>query len=162
WWLDETNRGASVVPAFGAAYLRAVAGDRPCAAEPYLMSRGSPHGTDSFPHHERLTRTLLALTYGGVAAHSLGWPGHRESTRHVFALADLLGVSYRGRRGGDGTVALDVGFWKERLGVARLTWTEHALVGDERLARLVPTRSVSFRGPRVPVSEPADGSAVAW
>src|SRR5205823_4607751 len=38
WWLDETNHGASVAPSFGAAYLRAVAGDRPCASEPYLMS----------------------------------------------------------------------------------------------------------------------------
>jgi hypothetical protein len=84
WWLDETNQGASVAPAFGAAYLRAVAGDRPCASEPYLMSRGNPYGTDSFPHHERLTRTLLALTHGSVAAHSLGWPGHGDSTRDLF------------------------------------------------------------------------------
>jgi hypothetical protein len=81
WWLDETNFGASVAPAFGAAYLRAVAGDRPSASEPYLMSRGNPYGTDSFPYHERLTRTLLALTHGSVTAQSLGWPGHRESTR---------------------------------------------------------------------------------
>jgi hypothetical protein len=48
------------------------------------MSRGNPYGTDSFPHHERLTRTLLALTHGNAAAHSVGWPGHRESTREVF------------------------------------------------------------------------------
>ena len=78
WWLDETNLGASVAPAFGAAYLRAVAGDAPSACEPYLMSRGNPYGTDSFPHHERLTRTLLALTHGSVTAQSLGWPGHRR------------------------------------------------------------------------------------
>lgn len=37
WWLDETNLGASVAPAFGAAYLRAVAAPRPAASEPYLM-----------------------------------------------------------------------------------------------------------------------------
>ncbi|MBY0230417.1 MAG: hypothetical protein K2W96_14125, partial [Gemmataceae bacterium] len=83
WWLDETNLGASVAPAFGAAYLRAVAGG-PCASEPYLMSRGNPYGTDSFPHHERLTRTFLALSHGNAAAHSLGWAGHRDSTREVF------------------------------------------------------------------------------
>src|SRR5262249_27058759 len=46
--------------------------------------RGNPYGTDSFPHHERLTRTLLALTHGNAAAHSVGWAGHRESTRDVF------------------------------------------------------------------------------
>lgn len=85
WWLDETNLGASVAPAFGAAYLRAVVDDGPCASEPYLMSRGNPYGTDSFPHHERLARTLLALTHGSVAAHSIGWSGHRETTRDVFA-----------------------------------------------------------------------------
>lgn len=79
WWLDETNVGASVAPAFGAAYLRATTGDRPAAAEPYLMSRGNPYGTDSFPSHERLTRTLLAVTNGCVAAESMGWPGHAES-----------------------------------------------------------------------------------
>lgn len=76
WWLDETNFGASLAPAFGAAYLRAVAGSRPCASEPYLMSRGNPYGTDSFPAHERLTRCLLALTNGNMLAESFGWAGH--------------------------------------------------------------------------------------
>jgi hypothetical protein len=84
WWLDETNLGASVVPAFGAAYLRAVAGDRTTASEAYLMSRGNPYGTDSFPVHERLTRNLLALANGSVAAESFGWPGHVESTFTVL------------------------------------------------------------------------------
>jgi hypothetical protein len=89
WWLDETNQGASVAPAFGAAYLRALVPDRPSASEPYLMARGNPYGTDSFPRHERLVRTLLALTNGNIAAHSFGWPGHRESTADVFrAVAD--------------------------------------------------------------------------
>jgi hypothetical protein len=264
WWLDETNQGASVAPAFGAAYLRAVSGDGPCASEPYLMSRGNPYGTDSFPHHERLARTLLALTYGSVAAHSVGWPGHRDSTRAVFravercekwvlgarslpwagllvseqtrqfyafediagrflphvfgafraaleehlpltlvndwdltardlsrfgvlilpgsaalsdaqvaavrafvkaggglvasseaslcdeigrprkdfALADLFGVSYQGRPAAplkrpaldaNFAVALDAGYWKQRVGVARLRWDRHPLVRDSRL-----------------------------
>jgi hypothetical protein len=83
WWLDETNLGASVAPAFGAAYLHAVTGGRPCASEPYLMSRGNPFGTHSFPRHERLTRTLLALTHGNVSAQSFGWPGHRESSKEL-------------------------------------------------------------------------------
>jgi hypothetical protein len=84
WWLDETNLGASIAPVFGAAYLKAVAGDRPAASEAYLMSHGNPYGTDSFPAHERLTRTLLALTHGCIAAESFGWPGHRESTVRVL------------------------------------------------------------------------------
>ncbi len=80
WWLDETNFGGSIAPAFGAAYLRAVAGGRPCASEPYLMSRGNPYGTDSFPAHERLTRCLLAATNGNALAESFGWSGHDVST----------------------------------------------------------------------------------
>jgi hypothetical protein len=84
WWLDETNQGGSVAPAFGAAYLRAVADYRPCASEAYLMSRGHPYGTDSFPVHERLTRNLLALTNGSVVAESFGWPGHEASPFEVF------------------------------------------------------------------------------
>jgi hypothetical protein len=293
WWLDETNFGASVAPAFGAAYLRAVAGDRPSASEPYLMSRGNPYGTDSFPYHERLTRTLLALTHGSVTAQSLGWPGHRDSTkdlfkeverraqwvtrtqpvpwaamlvseqtrqfyayediagrflphvfgafraaleehlpvalindwdlntkelakhrvlvlpnaaalsdaqvaavrqyvhdggglvmtgetslfdelgrpRHDFALADLAGVSYQGRPKApekrpalDPEFAISVGddYWKQRVGVAKLTWTDHPLVRDDRLAKLVPTKAVTFRGPMVWVSEPKEADAVAW
>lgn len=85
WWLDETNFGASVAPAFGAAYVRAVADYRPAASEAYMMSRGNPYGTDSFPVHERLTRSMLSLANGCVAAESLGWPGHFESTRTVLA-----------------------------------------------------------------------------
>jgi Trehalose utilisation len=293
WWLDETNLGASVAPAFGAAYLRAVAGDRPTASEPYLMSRGNPYGTDSFPHHERLTRSLLALTHGSVAAYSFGWPGHGPSTRelfnevaqrspwlkqtqplpwaallvseqtrqfyayqdiagrylphvfgafraaleehlplalvndwdlnakelakyrvlvlanaaalsdaqaaavrqyveaggglvmtgetslfdalgrprHDFALGDLIGVAYRGRPRApekrpeldeNFAITLDESYWKERVGVARLSWTDHLLLRDERLAQLVPTRSVTFRGPLVWVSEPKDPATVAW
>ncbi len=84
WWLDETNLGASVAPTFGAAYVRAAAGDRPAASEPYLMSRGNPYSSDSFPAHERLTRTLLAITHGSVAPQSLGWPGQVASTEQCF------------------------------------------------------------------------------
>ncbi|HZT81757.1 MAG TPA: hypothetical protein VFA26_16140 [Gemmataceae bacterium] len=290
WWLDETNQGGSVAPTFGAAYLRAVAGDRPCASEPYLMSRGNPYGTDSFPAHERLTRCLLAVSQGNVLAESFGWPGHdvaadfrevarrerylpraeplpwaallvseqtrqfcaykdiaerflphvfgpfraaaeehlpltlindwdvtaRDLSRHAvvvlanaaalsdaqaaavreyvrnggglvataetslcdelgrprrdFALADLFGVSYHGwpkapqkrpARDKNFTVALDENYWKQRSGVAVLTWGDHALVQDARLGQLVPGRSVQFRGPLVAVSEPKRTDEVA-
>ena len=283
WWLDETNLGGSVAPTFGAAYLRATVGGRPCASEPYLMTRGNPYGTDSFPAHERLTRCLLAVSQGTVLAESLGWPGHdptpdfaeikkrepymtrleavpwaamlvSEQTRqfyaykditerflpHVFgafrmgleehlpvtlindwdvtaeslrrfavlvlpnaaalsdaqataireyvraggglvatcetslcddlgrprkdfALADVFGVSYQGRPKAPLTrpkldenfaVALDDNYWKQRTGVATLTWANHPLVRDPKLTQLVPRRSVIARGPLVAVSEP--------
>lgn len=64
FWLDETNRGSSVAPAFGAAYAWAVSNHRVACAEPYLMSRGNPYGKDSFPAHEVMRRTMLALTHG--------------------------------------------------------------------------------------------------
>jgi hypothetical protein len=84
WWLDETNFGGSMAPAFGAAYLRAVTGDRPNASEAYLMSRGNPYGSDSFPTHERRSRNLLAMTNGSITAESFGWPVSKGSTESVF------------------------------------------------------------------------------
>lgn len=285
WWLDETNFGASIVPAFGAAYIRATTGHRPNASEPYLMSRGNPYGTDSFPVHERLTRTFLALTNGSQAPQSFGWHLHGDSTeetlraisrrdrwltrceplpwaallvseqtrqfyaykdiaerylphlfgafraayeehvpltllndwdleaktlgqyrvvllanaaalsdeqvaavrayvkaggglvatgetslcdalgrhRRDFALGDLFGVSYRGRPKApeqrakldeNFAITVDENYWKQRVGVARLTWTDHALVRDRRLNELVPGKAVTFRGPLVNISEP--------
>jgi hypothetical protein len=64
WWLDEVNLGATVVPYFGAAYVRAASGGRVGASEPYLMSRGNPYSTDSFPPHELTVRCLGAMTNG--------------------------------------------------------------------------------------------------
>jgi hypothetical protein len=292
WWLDETNLGGSLVPSFGAAYLRAVAGDGPCAAEPYLMSRGNPYGTHSFPRHERIVRALLATTYGCLAPEAYGWAGHRATTADVFrevgrrepwithsrrmpwaamlvseqtrqfyayndiagrylphlfgafraaqeehralslindwdltstelpryrvlvlpnaaalsdaqsaavreyvraggglvatcdtslcdelgrrrpdfTLADVFGVHHRGtpktaevRRELDANFAvhLDESYWRERTGVATLTWKENPLLRDPRLEELVPGRSVLFRGPQLRVSEPETAAEVA-
>ncbi len=292
WWLDETNVGASVAPAFGAAYLAATTGHRPNASEPYLMSRGNPYGTDSFPAHERLTRCFLALTNGSLVPEAYGWPGHADSTddvfraigrrerwltrcepvrwaallvseqtrqfyaykdiadrylphvfgafraaaeehlpltlvndwdadagalakyrvlvlanaaalsdaqadavrayvkgggglvataetslcdelgrhRRDFALADVFGISYRGRPrapekradlDANFSVGVDENYWKQRVGVARLTWADHALLRDRRLSELVPGKSVTVRGPLVSVSEPKEAGEVA-
>jgi hypothetical protein len=64
FWLDETNRGTTVVPAFANAYIWATTNHRVAFSEPYLMSHGNPYGKDSFPPHEIHRRMLLALTYG--------------------------------------------------------------------------------------------------
>lgn len=64
WWLDEVNLGSTVVPYFGAAYVRAVSGGRVGASEPYLMSHGNPYSADSFPAHELTVRCLGAMTNG--------------------------------------------------------------------------------------------------
>jgi hypothetical protein len=292
WWLDETNFGASVAPAFGAAYLAATVGGGPNASEAYLMSRGNPYGTDSFPARERVLRNLQVLANGSVAADALGWAGQEasfftvfrevsrrerwltrtqplpwaallvsEQTRqfyaykniaehflpHVFgafragleehlpltllndwvleaerldkyavlvlpnaaalsdrqaeavrafvqkggglvatgetalcddlgrprrdfALADVFGVSYQGRPSAakerpeldpNFAVSIDADYWKQRTGVATLTWTDHPLVHDPKLQQLVPGRSVVFRGPLVRVTRPKDEKAIA-
>lgn len=66
FWLDETNRGTTVAPAFANAYIWATTNHRVAFSEPYLMSHGNPYGKDSFPPHEVLCRMLLALTYGAA------------------------------------------------------------------------------------------------
>ena len=63
-WLDETNRGASIMPGFSVAYAWAVSNHRVAFSEPYLMSHGNPYGKDSFPGHEVLRRMMLVLTHG--------------------------------------------------------------------------------------------------
>ncbi len=86
FWMDETNRGASVVPAFGAAYVWAVSNHRVAFAEPYLMSRGNPYGKDSFPAHEVERRMMLALTYGAGPSIAALQPDHlKAGTAHAMA-----------------------------------------------------------------------------
>src|SRR5439155_15573297 len=89
--------------------------------------------------------------------------------RKDFALADVFGVSYQGRPKSpvvrpkldeNFAVALDENYWKQRTGVATLTWADHPLTRDARLTRLVPKRSAVFRGPLVAVSEPAAADEV--
>ncbi len=64
FWLDESNRGATIVPSFANAYAWAVTNHRVAFSEPYLMSHGNPYGKDSFPAHEIERRVLLAATHG--------------------------------------------------------------------------------------------------
>jgi hypothetical protein len=66
FWLDESNRGATIIPAFANAYIWATTNHRVAFSEPYLMSHGNPYGKDSFPPHEVLRRMMLALTYGAA------------------------------------------------------------------------------------------------
>ncbi|QEH36030.1 Beta-galactosidase trimerization domain protein [Aquisphaera giovannonii] len=74
FWLDETNRGATIVPALANATIWAMTGHRVAFSEPYLMSHGNPYGKDSFPAHEVLRRMMLALTYGASPSIAVGQP----------------------------------------------------------------------------------------
>ncbi|HUY93481.1 MAG TPA: alpha-amylase family protein [Pirellulales bacterium] len=78
FWLDETNRGATVVPAFANAYIWATTNHRTAFSEPYLMSHGNPYGKDSFPPHEVLCRMLLAATHGAAPSIAVSQPANLQ------------------------------------------------------------------------------------
>lgn len=63
-WLDESNRGTTIVPAFANAYIWSCTNHRVAFSEPYILSHGNPYGNDSFPPAEILRRMLLIATYG--------------------------------------------------------------------------------------------------
>lgn len=73
-WLDESNRGNTILPAFGVAYAWATTNHRVAFSEPYLMSHGNPYGKDSFPGHEILRRMMLCLTHGCGASVAVSQP----------------------------------------------------------------------------------------
>jgi hypothetical protein len=74
FWLDESNRGNTIVPAFANAYAWGVTNHRVAFSEPYLMSHGNPYGKDSFPAHEIERRMMLALTYGAGPSLAMAQP----------------------------------------------------------------------------------------
>ncbi len=78
FWLDETNRGTTIVPAFANAYMWAVTNHRVAFSEPYLLSHGNPYGKDSFPPQEILRRMMLALTYGASPSIAVIQPPHLQ------------------------------------------------------------------------------------
>lgn len=78
FWLDETNRGTTVVPAFANAYIWATTNHRVAFSEPYILSHGNPYGKDSFPPQEILRRMLLALTYGAAPSIAVAQPAYLQ------------------------------------------------------------------------------------
>src|SRR5258708_34723621 len=74
FWLDETNRGTTIVPAFANACIWATTNHRVAFSEPYILSHGNPYGKDSFPPHEIMRRMMLALTYGAAPSIAVAQP----------------------------------------------------------------------------------------
>ncbi|MEI7461534.1 MAG: ThuA domain-containing protein [Pirellula sp.] len=79
WWLDEVNLGSSVVPSFGAAYVRAVTGGRTGASEPYIISHGNPYSGSGFPRHELFVRCMQAMTNGSMTPIALPSGASKEA-----------------------------------------------------------------------------------
>ena len=80
FWLDETNRGTTIVPAFANAYIWATTNHRTAFSEPYILSHGNPYGKDSFPPQEILRRMLLTLTYGAAPSIAVGQPPNLQES----------------------------------------------------------------------------------
>ncbi|MGV3719744.1 MAG: ThuA domain-containing protein [Actinomycetota bacterium] len=78
FWLDETNRGTTVVPAFANAYMWAITNHRVAFSEPYILSHGNPYGKDSFPPSEILRRMMLALTHGASPSIAVAQPANLQ------------------------------------------------------------------------------------
>ena len=78
FWLDETNRGTTIVPAFANAYIWSCTNHRVAFSEPYILSHGNPYGKDSFPPAEILRRMLLAATYGAAPSIAVIQPEHLQ------------------------------------------------------------------------------------
>ena len=74
FWLDESNRGMTVVPAIANAYIWATTNHRVAFSEPYIMTHGNPYGKDSFPPQEIYRRMMLAATYGACPSIAAGQP----------------------------------------------------------------------------------------
>jgi hypothetical protein len=86
FWLDETNRGTTIVPAFANAYIWATTNHRVAFSEPYLLSHGNPYGKDSFPPHEILRRMMLAVTYGAAPSIAVAQPPRLQA--ELYACLD--------------------------------------------------------------------------
>jgi hypothetical protein len=86
FWLDETNRGATILPAFANAYIWALTNHRTAFSEPYILSHGNPYGKDSFPPQEILRRMLLTLTYGAAPSIAVGQPANLQA--ELYACLD--------------------------------------------------------------------------
>lgn len=87
-WLDESNRGNSIVPALGCAYVWAVSNHRVGFSEPYLLSHGNPYGKDSFPAHEIERRMMLAVTHGSVPSIAVAQPPRLQQP--LYAIMDRI------------------------------------------------------------------------
>ena len=79
FWLDETNRGTTIVPAFANAYIWATTNHRVAFSEPYILSHGNPYGKDSFPPQEIMRRMMLALTYGASPSIAVSQPKNLQA-----------------------------------------------------------------------------------
>ena len=88
FWMDESNRGATILPAVTNAYICATTNHRVAFSEPYILSHGNPYGKDSFPPHEIARRMLLAATWGAAPSIAVAQPVGLQ--QELYAVMDQL------------------------------------------------------------------------
>ncbi len=88
FWMDESNRGSTILPAVTNAYIWATTNHRVAFSEPYLLSHGNPYGKDSFPPHEIARRMLLAATWGASPSIAVAQPTGLQ--QELYAVMDQL------------------------------------------------------------------------
>jgi len=136
WWLDELNHGATVIPAFGAAYVHAVTANRTGAAQPYFMSHGNPYNDDGLPGHEILVRSMMGLANGAVIPQFVGYGPRAEAalmatkerskwlvrTQRIPWAAMLFSEQTRQFYGMD---KVEERYLSHPFGIFRVAWEEH-------------------------------------
>jgi len=90
FWMDESNRGATILPAVTNAYIWATTNHRVAFSEPYILSHGNPYGKDSFPPHEIARRMLLAATWGAAPSIAVAQPVGLQN--ELYAVMDQLQI----------------------------------------------------------------------
>lgn len=90
FWMDESNRGNTILPALSNAYIWSTTNHRVAFSEPYLLSHGNPYGKDSFPPHEIARRMLLAATWGAAPSIAVAQPERLQG--ELYAVMDQLQV----------------------------------------------------------------------
>jgi len=83
FWMDESNRGGTIVPAFGNAFAWSGSNHRVAYSEPYLMSHGNPYSKDSLPAHELRRRLLLVATHGGFPSLAVSQPKRLQQAAYA-------------------------------------------------------------------------------
>jgi hypothetical protein len=93
FWLDETNRGTTIVPAFGIAHTWATTNHRTAFSEPYILSHGNPYGKDSFDFKQDVGSFLNSgrmPTY--VGSNSVTFKGPALRVRPTSPTAKVVGT----------------------------------------------------------------------
>jgi hypothetical protein len=83
FWMDESNRGNTIVPAFGNAQIWSTTNHRVAFSEPYLMSHGNPYSKDGLPAHELERRMKLVVTHGAFPSLAVAQPKRLQQAAYT-------------------------------------------------------------------------------